>query len=81
MDGFVLATQPPLSPPQAMMLQHQAMMHHQMQMGMHHPMAVPGVHYNQYAAYPQSPQPYPGAPPSTWATCRSTCPFTPARPP
>ncbi|AOW06879.1 uncharacterized protein YALI1_F12504g [Yarrowia lipolytica] len=81
MDGFVLATQPPLSPPQAMMLQHQAMMHHQMQMGMHHPMAVPGVHYNQYAAYPQSPQPYPGAPPQYMGYMPQYVPFYPGSPP
>ncbi|KAG5363442.1 33 kDa ribonucleoprotein [Yarrowia sp. B02] len=55
-DGFVLATQPPLSPQQGMMLQHQAMVQHQMHLGMHHPLG-----YTQYG-YPQSPQQYPGAP-------------------
>lgn len=92
MDGYVLATQPPLSPQQAMMLQHQAMMHHQMQMGLHHhPHHIPmGVHgglpYNQYGGgvYPQSPQHYPGGGPPQYLPPQympQYVPFYPGSPP
>lgn len=81
MEGFMLATQPPLSPQQAMMLQHQAMVHHQMQMGMHphHPMGV-HVGYNQYG-YPQSPQHFPGGPPQYMPYMPQYVPFYPGSPP